>query len=932
MSINTQAEDAKKLDLSYYEDHVELIGYPPLADEKDCELIRNRQMTQDELRHHLRMVTWTYSEVTVEQAEATVKKLKANGVNTIISARRQIFSNLGGNIAGSHIVAEACHKQGMKFIQHLTCTDQIHEMVAARYVETHPDQASVDMRTNKPLFSDYNRYATCLNNADFWNAFMMRLEELIKGVPLDGIMLDEIQFLGEYTCGCKTCRDKFKNETGCNLPTNLAGDDKLFFRNLANPIYIKWLDWRKNCITARNLEVRALMKNLRPEGDFYQTYLCEPSVAGENNPYYHTGLQVDAQVDYSHSIGYECEPIHFNHFYGWPAIAPNMKLLKAVNDRINADPWLYFYPTQYGDITWMWILGLTMGNSNFWFPDEENPEELVDRARTPIMQWTAKHHELLGNTTPLADTALVFSHNTRDLCPEGISWRCGYIGTCQAFTDSHLPYRILTDRDLKEDTLAGLKILVLFNTACLSDNALAAITNFVSKGGSLIASGSVSLRDENGKARKDFGFAEMFGFSCKQQIQSEINCLSPKTNDTLDLRSVGQWSLNGPFVELDNLQPDCKVIAEIVGHADQTYPGVIVRSYGKGRVLYFSGHPELKYINVDHMPPNRLPLGQFWKDQRDPKFVETLKAILDYCNPEPAWMLANAPRGVIAEAYRQTVGDLRGMAVHLANFVGSDMREGLVPKIFDVHFPNLKTKRPDPDKEITVGVKADDIRKVFLISPDFPSVIELKKWQDGGYTKVTLPALYRYDLLYFVQKGEKKILDIAGGKAVKELPAPVEMATRSRPCLVGKYDPSHFVFFADCPEDFPQMQGGYFSERGAVGNFFRAVFSAAGSYPSVTTRFKLKQPVSRLEVEIAAMEKGKDGKVPMEIILNDKTVFQGENPFPSADVGVHKFTFDGANVKIGRNKLVLKNTAPTGSDQRPPWIKIQFIKIVPVYP
>jgi hypothetical protein len=68
-----------------------------------------------------------------------------------------------------------------------------------------------------------------------------------------------------------------------------------------------------------------------------------------------------------------------------------------------------------------------------------------------------------------------------------------------------LAVRILTEYDLEEVDLKGVRVLVLPNVACLSERAAEVIRRFVRQGGGLVASFETSLYDENFARREDFG-------------------------------------------------------------------------------------------------------------------------------------------------------------------------------------------------------------------------------------------------------------------------------------------------------------------------------------------------------------------------------------------------------------------------------------------
>ena len=65
------------------------------------------------------------------------------------------------------------------------------------------------------------------------------------------------------------------------------------------------------------------------------------------------------------------------------------------------------------------------------------------------------------------------------------------LGAFRAFLEKHLPVRVLTEQDLEDANLHGVRVLVLPNVACMSDRAAEVVRRFVKAGGGLVA----TLRD-----------------------------------------------------------------------------------------------------------------------------------------------------------------------------------------------------------------------------------------------------------------------------------------------------------------------------------------------------------------------------------------------------------------------------------------------------
>ena len=125
----------------------------------------------------------------------------------------------------------------------------------------------------------------------------------------------------------------------------------------------------------------------------------------------------------------------------------------------------------------------------------------------------------------------------------------------------------------------------------------------------------------------------------------------------------------------------------------QTHPGLLSRNYGKGKVFYFTGHPELSHFFY-YYNTNTITPGKFWKDERDPAWGQILCRIVQVENPEIPMVVENLPRGVVAEVYRQEYGELKGVQVLLTNFLGGEVKEGIIPAAGDVSFPSVRDYQP----------------------------------------------------------------------------------------------------------------------------------------------------------------------------------------------------------------------------------------------
>ena len=79
----------------------------------------------------------------------------------------------------------------------------------------------------------------------------------------------------------------------------------------------------------------------------------------------------------------------------------------------------------------------------------------------------------------------------------------GYIGSYLSLVRNHTLFDIILDNDLTSEKLKEYEVLVLPNSACLSENQRKAIKEFVRDGGKLLASFESGFYDEKGNLVED---------------------------------------------------------------------------------------------------------------------------------------------------------------------------------------------------------------------------------------------------------------------------------------------------------------------------------------------------------------------------------------------------------------------------------------------
>ncbi|MFH1970526.1 MAG: hypothetical protein ABIJ53_09445, partial [Verrucomicrobiota bacterium] len=261
------------------------MGYPPYRLENG----KSKAMEPVQVfRQSPRIIAYAYGNITTNQADQVARRFWEQGFNLVMSeGNRYLFKEAADEksswtlrvlpfeevIKNTKIMADACHRYGLRFFLHLTCS-----MVDQSLLDKHPDWAAIDIATGKTIINAYGTGNTCINNDEFMTEFYKRLDRLIRETGVDGIMQDEIQFFSRSLCGCRSCREKFAKETGFQIPDKMDG--------WLGHSRAAWLEWRRAKVVQNLQKVRGMIKKYNPDNTVI-TYLCNNTTG---YAYYSAGL------------------------------------------------------------------------------------------------------------------------------------------------------------------------------------------------------------------------------------------------------------------------------------------------------------------------------------------------------------------------------------------------------------------------------------------------------------------------------------------------------------------------------------------------------------------------------------------------------------------------------------------------------------------
>jgi hypothetical protein len=176
------------------------------------------------------------------------------------------------------------------------------------------------------------------------------------------------------------------------------------------------------------------------------------------------------------------------------------------------------------------------------------------------------------------------------------------LGAYHALVEARLPFEMLSDQALTDESLDAFRVVVLPGAACLSDDQCAALTRYVERGGSVVALGEVATADAEGNLRSTPGLAALFGAAKISPVRGPVKntyvALTGKHPLTAGFdgaeRIIGGTRLigveSGPGTDQPMLFipdfPDLPM-EEVYPREAPHDPAVLLRETGQGRTVWF---------------------------------------------------------------------------------------------------------------------------------------------------------------------------------------------------------------------------------------------------------------------------------------------------------------------------------------------------------
>lgn len=591
-----------------------------------------------------------------------------------------------------------------------------------------------------PLYGNGTTF--CVNSP--WRNWAFDMIEEVMKTGVDGCFLDgPVIYPG--ACYCPHCREKFKKLTGSDrLPSFLDWSDPLWkkfawFRSQC------WADFMKDAMdAARKVNENAVM--FLNGGAFSASNILLGYDAGRMEKFQtFTGAE-----DFFHCTDYYRSPyttLNLSRFLSGgknPSVVFTHHCLST---------W-HYVPLPEGELSTA-LAQATAGGSNTWFaifyPAFEKTKKyatsglktarLIEKAEKFIekTQSCAETGVLISNTTLyyyisvhnglcyepgsgkeqglIMDTGTMLSadiRKTREVCEKILNnENQGCLDFCNF---AHIPVKVIWDEYLNEETLKKLKLLILPNSACISEKQIESIYNFVNGGGVLLCDFESGMYDEYGNVIDRQNWLDFLG------IEKIAGVFKPsRIEDYLVLtKKIGE-------IEKDILIPrpvnalavkpcaDAEIIARFLNPLNfaytqpkgvSQYPAILVSKRGKGKVIYFAS-PIFESYNKFHIDMHKHLIWSLIK-----KNV-----------PGGLQVETNAPGSIAIEVRKNE----KAVSIHIVNVTGEMKRP--IDKIVSLY-------------NIEISIRTHSNRAIALSTGRF-----LKTKKEKGRLRFVVPQITDYEIV-----------------------------------------------------------------------------------------------------------------------------------------------------------------------------------------
>jgi hypothetical protein len=600
-------------------------------------------------------------------------------------------------------MAAACRKLGMNVIARVD-PHAAHQDV----YDAHPDWIAVEANGRpRRHWAMPTQWVTCALGPYNFEFMTSVIQEIMTLYKVDGIFGN--RWNGSGPCYCEHCRRNFKEFSGLELPPAAGGPETA---GMLDEARIQYAAWQRKRLLELYWLWDAEIKKRNPDAAFFPNGFDQIR-DGASVPI----LIADRQARSGYTPAWQ-----------------NGRFAKEARSTFGLKPIVGLFgvgleaPYRWKDSVQspheirMWAVdGIAQGFRPWVI--KFNAKPLDRRWFKPVEElfvWHWKNEKYLRNERPLARVGLVSAS------PAAADHESGFY---HALVEVRIPFEMVAAGQFDSARLRQFKVLALPNITNLSDAQCAQVKSFVENGGGLVATHETSLRDERGRPRDDFGLTSLFGASFagrvieRQQnaylnLEDHSHPLLAGLEDAgrmihgvmrVEIRTAPGW--RAPLMTVPTY-PDLPMEEVYQRETKTDIPGVMLRSVGAGRVVYFPW-------DIDRT---------FWEVMNQDHGIVLANAVRWAANEEQP-LRVEGPGLLDVALWKQP----SSVTAHLVNLSNPMLMRGAFREILPVGPQKVRLKLPD-------GAKARGVR--FLVSE-----ARVQWRQVGAWIETTTPPIGLHEVV-----------------------------------------------------------------------------------------------------------------------------------------------------------------------------------------
>jgi len=415
-------------------------------------------------------------------------------------------------------IVKAAHKYGIKAIAMADLS------VLAPYVAAdHPEWVSID-KNGKPYENVSGMYTACVMGDYGKDYGGQMVKEILENYDVDGIKFGggSYGFHGDI-CYCESCRSDYERMYHQPLPQKQDWDD---------PKWVTYHHWRTEKTSERCKFLHDMVKSIRSDMPVMGNAVCFGAVDWTTN----SALDIEDMVQFQDMVQIEAQDrakVGQDLQAKWQSLTwtgeeacymtsvTDEKPIWIVVSYFKAWPWrraAVDYAEQKAFMAQIIANGASPMVNLAGGPPKVHEDQRGFKAPAELYAYMKKHSDYYDGDWSGANVALVYSQDTLvyyGKTEKEARYLEGFRGFEKSLQENHIPFDIISTRVLDEKHLAKYKVLILPTLACMSEKIADALSGYVDRGGSVVATFETGLFDLSGDKRDDFIIGDLLGAKYK---------------------------------------------------------------------------------------------------------------------------------------------------------------------------------------------------------------------------------------------------------------------------------------------------------------------------------------------------------------------------------------------------------------------------------